>query len=242
MPDKKTCLLLLPNFLSEEALLETLPAILNEKISNLDGIIAESEKEARRYLKHFSFKEGKTFRDIPIRLLNEHTSREEVVDLLGPVIQGQIWGVISDAGLPCIADPGSQLVALAKQKGVAIEAISGPSSVFLALMLSGLSAQRFFFQGYLDREPLKLRSEIQMLEKESKQRKCTQVCIEAPYRSISLFTALLEVLDDNTKLSIACDLTSKSEVSDTFFIRQWKKRAAPDLQKKPTVFLFSAGE
>ncbi|MBS0628230.1 MAG: SAM-dependent methyltransferase [Verrucomicrobia bacterium] len=242
MLDKKPLLLLLPNFLSEEALLETLPAILSRKIFDLDGIIAESEKEARRYLKHFTFKEGKTFRDIPIRVLNEHTPHQEVADLLNPIMQGQVFGVISDAGLPCIADPGARLVALAKQKGVMVEAISGPSSVFLALMLSGLSAQRFFFQGYLEREPIKLRSEIQMLEKESKQRKCTQVCIEAPYRSLSLFTTLLDVLEDNTKLSIACDLTSKSEISYTFSVRQWKKRTPPDLQKKPTVFLFSADE
>lgn len=242
MPDKTPYLLLLPNFLSEEALLETLPAILNEKISSLEGIIAENEKEARRYLKHFSFKEGKTFRDIPIRLLNEHTTKEELKELLVPVLEGQTWGVVSDAGLPCIADPGAQLVALAKQKEVKIEAISGPSSVFLALMLSGLSAQRFFFQGYLERDPVKLRAEIQMLEKESKLRKSTQVCIEAPYRSISLFTALLETLDENTKLSVSCDLTSKAEFSETFSIRQWRKKITPDLQKKPTIFLFSAAE
>lgn len=242
MPDNLPHLLLLPNFLSEEAALETLPAILNEKISCIEGIIAENEKEARRYLKHFSFKEGKTFRDIPIRLLNEHTTKEQLKELLTPILEGQTWGVVSDAGLPCIADPGAQLVALAKQKDVKIEAISGPSSVFLALMLSGLSAQRFYFQGYLERDPVKLRAEIQMLEKESKLRKCTQVCIEAPYRSTSLFTTLVETLEESTKLSISCDLTAKNELSETFSIRQWRKKTAPDLQKKPTVFLFSAVE
>ncbi|MES2199504.1 MAG: SAM-dependent methyltransferase [Chlamydiota bacterium] len=242
MSDRKPHLLLLPNFLSEEASLETLPAILGQKVSCLDGIIAESEKEARRYLKHFSFKEGKTFRDIPIRLLNEHTSKEDLQELLALVTGEATWGIISDAGLPCIADPGAQLVALAKQKGISVEAVSGPSSVFLALMLSGLSAQRFFFQGYLERDPEKLRAEIRVLEKESKQRKCTQVCIEAPYRSLNLFSALLQTLEDNTKLSISCDLTSKTEFSETFSVRQWKKREEPNLQKKPTIFLFNAGE
>ncbi len=242
MSGKKPYLVLLPNFLSEEASLETLPAIVGQKVSCLDGIIAENEKEARKYLKHFSFKEGKTFRDIPIRLLNEHTSKEELQELLIPILQSETWGIISDAGLPCIADPGAQLVALAKQKGIQVEAISGPSSVFLALMLSGLSAQRFFFQGYLERDPEKLRAEIRVLEKESKQRKCTQVCIEAPYRSLSLFTALVQTLEDSTKLSISCDLTSKTEMSETLPIRQWKKRAEPDLQKKPTIFLFNASE
>ena len=242
MSDKKPHLLLLPNFLSEEASLETLPANLGQKVFSLDGIIAENEKEARRYLKHFSFKEGKTFRDIPIRLLNEHTVKEELQELLAPILQGQVWGIISDAGLPCIADPGAQLVALAKQRGVQVEAISGPSSIFLALMLSGLSAQRFFFQGYLERDPEKLRAEIRVLEKESKQRTCTQVCIEATYRSLSLFTALIQTLEENTKLSISCDLTSKTEMSETLSVRQWKKRIEPDLQKKPTIFLFNASE
>lgn len=240
MLDKKPHLVLLPNFLSEEAALETLPAMLGEKVSCLAGIIAENEKEARRYLKHFSFKDGRTFRDIPIRLLNEHTSKEELQELLVPILQGEFWGIISDAGLPCIADPGATLVALAKQKGVQVEAISGPSSIVLALMLSGLSAQRFYFQGYLERDPEKLRAEIRMLEKESKQRNCTQVCIEAPYRSMSLFTALLQTLEENTKLSISCDLTSKTEMSETLSIKAWKKRDQPDLQKKPTIFLFNA--
>jgi len=225
--------------LAEDALLETLPAVLTEKVDSLHGLIAESEKEARRYLKRFAFKEGKTFRDIPIALLNEHTSKEELGALLAKVLEGERWGLISDAGLPCIADPGALLVHLAKEKNVKVEAISGPSSVFLALMLSGIPSQKFFFQGYLERDPAKLRLEIKSLEKEAKAKKCTQMCIEAPYRSVSLFTALLETLEDGTLLSVASDLTGPEQISETFSIRHWKKRPAPPILKKPTVFLFS---
>ena len=144
MLGKKPLLLLLPNVLSEEeSTFCHLALDLGKKIGSLDGLIAESEKGGRRYLKRFTFPEGRTFRDVPIRLLNEHTESKQLNELLDPILKGETWGIVSDAGLPCIADPGALLVSLARKKGVNIEAISGPSSVFLALMLSGLSAQKF---------------------------------------------------------------------------------------------------
>jgi 16S rRNA (cytidine1402-2'-O)-methyltransferase len=235
-------LFLLPNVLFEE---DTnpflhLPSSLQEIVPKLDGLIAESEKDARRYLKRFAFPEGRTFREVPLRLLNEHTTPKELAPLLDPMIQGEVWGLVSDAGLPCIADPGSSLVALARKKKIPVQAISGPSSLFLGLMLSGLSAQKFCFHGYLERDSTKLRLEIQSLEKESIQKKMTQVFIEAPYRSLNLFTALLETLQDSTMLSFSCNLTASDAVTETFSIRDWKKKEKPDLHKKPTVFIFLA--
>jgi 16S rRNA (cytidine1402-2'-O)-methyltransferase len=159
---------------------------------------------------------------------------------LEPVLTGQVWGIVSDAGLPCIADPGARFVRLAKQKGVKVEALSGPSSITQALMLSGLSAQKFFFQGYLPREPELLRMEICKLEKEAKERGCTQVCIERPYRSAALLTAFLEHLQENTILSIAADLGSLNEQSFTFSVRQWRRKDLPDFHKKPCVFLLAS--
>ena len=240
MLDKKPLLLLLPNVLSEteEDTFCHFPADLYKKIGSLDGIIAESEKGARRYLKRFVFPEGKSFRDVPIRLLNEHTEVKQLNELLDPLFKGETWGIVSDAGLPCIADPGALLVSLARKKGIKVEAISGPSSVFLALMLSGLSAQKFCFQGYLERDPIKLRSDIKVLEKESKQKKMSQVFIEVPYRSQNLFEILLEVLEENTKLSVSVNLTAPDEISHTFSIREWRKKEKLDLHKKPVVFVF----
>lgn len=235
-------LLLLPNLLSEEQPLGALPAYISEKIFPLQGLLAESEKEGRRYLKHFSFSEGRTFREIPILLLNEHTTKAEMQERLEPILQGQIWGIVSDAGLPCIADPGARFVRLVKQKGVAVEALSGPSSIVQALMLSGLSAQKFFFHGYLPREVDPLRFEILKLEKEAKEKGCTQVCIERPYRSMALFTAFLQNLQESTILSVAVHLGSNEEQSYTMSIRQWRRKEPLDLHKKPVVFLWAVSD
>jgi 16S rRNA (cytidine1402-2'-O)-methyltransferase len=241
MEEKKPKLILLPNLLHEEEadFREFLPIVVEEKIALLDGLIAESEKEARRYLKRFSFPEGKTFREVPLLVLNEHTQSKELPDLLEPILRGQTWGLISDAGLPCLADPGANLVALARQKGVLIEAVSGPSSLFLALMLSGLSAQRFCFRGYLERESDKLSKEIKILEKQSSEQKMTMVCIEAPYRVRQLFDALVKELEPSTKLCIALDLTSTQEEVHTCSVSEWRKKTAPSLHKRQAIFLFA---
>lgn len=242
MSDKKPLLLLLPNVLSEteENTFNHFPVDLEKKIGALDGLIAESEKGGRRYLKRFVFPEGRSFRDVPIHLLNEHTESKQLHELLDPVLKGETWGIVSDAGLPCIADPGALLVSLARKKGIKVEAFSGPSSIFLALMLSGLSAQKFCFQGYLERDPAKLRADIKALEKESKQKKMTQVFIEVPYRSQNLFEILLEVLEESTKLSVSVNLTATDELSSTFSIREWRKKEKLDLHKQPAVFVFFA--
>jgi 16S rRNA (cytidine1402-2'-O)-methyltransferase len=235
-------LILLPNLLAETEV-ETfsyLPQVVEERVQSLDGIIAESEKGARRYLKRFCFPEGRSFRDVPICLLNEHTEESEIKNLLQPVLEGKTWGIVSDAGLPCLADPGAKLVFLAKKKGVFVEVLTGPSSVVFALLASGLSGQKFFFHGYLERDPDLCKAQIQMLEKESKQRQCTQVFIEAPYRSHSLFALLLDTLADSVQLSLSVHLTMPDALSQTLPVREWKKRPPLDLRKKPTVFLFFA--
>lgn len=240
MKEVHSTLILLPNLLHEEEVdfHDFLPAIVEEKVLSLNGIIAESEKAARRYLKRFSYPEGRSFREIPIRLLNEHTASSDLEELLAPLLVGERWGLISDAGLPCLADPGANLVALARKKNIKVEAISGPSSLFLALMLSGLSAQRFWFYGYLERDPQLLRAEIKKLEKESLEKKTTILCIEAPYRSQTLFQALTQELDPSIQLSVCVNLTASNEDVFSFSVKEWKKRPIPDLHKKTVVFVF----
>src|SRR5437016_1032663 len=139
----KGMLYLLPNLLDEEQPHERfLPAPLAEVVASLDGVFCESEKPARRFLGRFKRA------SLTLKLLNEHTKDTELAELIEPVEKGGRWGVLSDAGLPCIADPGAQLVSLARKKGIHVEALVGPSSIIMALMLSGLYCQRFSFHGY----------------------------------------------------------------------------------------------
>ncbi len=214
------------------------PPAVEKCVGSLQGLIAENEKEARRYLKRFLFPEGRSFRDLPIKLLNEHTKKEELADLLQPIEKGETWGLISDAGLPCLADPGAHLVLLARKKGVSVEAISGPSSLFLALMLSGLGAQNFSFHGYLPREENLLKSRIKVLERESRTEGKTQLCIEAPYRGQALLQVLIQELEPNTLLSVCVHLTAPDQEVYTLPVHQWRKNPSLDLKKRPAIFLF----
>lgn len=233
-------LVLLPNLLNEN---EThperyLPSSVYEWMQNIDGLIAESEKPARVFLKRFTYKEGKTFRDIPIRLLNEHTKEAELTDLIAPVLQGQTWGLISDAGLPCFADPGSKLVYLARQKNIRVEACVGPSSLIFSLLLSGLSAQNFHFHGYLAKTEPELQKQLVAMQKETLSFHTTQVFIETPYRCHSLFDILLRTLEPTIKLCVAADITLPTQYVMTKTVARWQKEVKPDLAKRLVVFLF----
>jgi 16S rRNA (cytidine1402-2'-O)-methyltransferase len=222
-------LLLLPNLLGEESSHEEwLSRGVVSAVESIDGLIAESERGGRRYLRRFS-------RHLPIKLLNEHSTDREIEALLPP--QGESWGVISDCGLPCLADPGSKLVFYAKKRGIEIRALSGPSSLTLALMLSGLPAQRFTFHGYLPKDKKLLLKELKLMERESMQKGATQLFIEAPYRNERLFSLLCEGLSARTQLSIAWDLTLPGESVITQSIADWRAGTAPPIDGKPAIFL-----
>lgn len=219
-------LYLLPNLLDEGANEKLfLPPIVEKILPTLKGLIAESERGARRYLRRFSL-------HLPISLLNEHTHERDCTALLVPLAKGEDWGLISDAGMPCIADPGSKLVFLARQKGIEIEAIAGPSSIMLALILSGLGGQCFTFHGYLSREKPLLAAQLREMEKQ----KGAHLFIEAPYRNQRLLETVLEVLHPETFLSIAWDLTTPSQGVITDKVSSWKKKPLPPLDGKPALF------
>jgi len=238
MMHKKPGLLLLPNLLDEEGAAEAfLPASIFQAVPHIDGLIAESEKGGRKFLKRFTFPAPKTFRDVPIALLNEHTTGKELERLLSPLIKGECWGVVSDCGLLCLADPGAKLVQSARQLGIEMEAFVGPSAIIMALLLSGFSGQSFAFHGYLEREASKLKGQIQLLEKRAQQEKSTQIFIEAPYRNQKLLEYLLAVLQDKTRLCFACDLTMSSQEVFVKTVAAWKKATLPFLDKRPAVFL-----
>lgn len=223
-------LLLLPNLLDKEAEHQHfLPISVDEAVKSINGLIAENEKEGRAYLKRF----GIPVQGFPIQVLNEHT--QDVEELLVPMKNGERWGLISDAGLPVLADPGYLLVRRARMLGIVVEAFIGPSSLILALMLSGLPAQRFAFHGYFPYEPMET---LKKLEERSKEEKATQVFIEAPYRNEKVLSTLLAVLSDQTTLTVAWDLTMPTESVETYSIKDWKKRQLPNIHKHPAVFLF----
>lgn len=234
----KPALLLLPNLLGEVKHHQPfLPASVDKAVSTLDGLIAESPTAGRRFLSRFETK--KPVNEIPIALFNEHTPDSDIDFLLEPIRKGERWGLISDGGLPCIADPGAKLVSRARQSGIVIQAFVGPSSIMLALMLSGLPGQRFNFLGYLDKDPKKRAKEIKELEKKSALEHSTQIFIEASYRDEHMLETLLSTLNDNTLLCAAWDLTLPTQGVLSQPVSVWKKSPLPNLEKKSVIFLLS---
>ena len=225
-------LLLLPNLLNKDAHHELfLPKSVDKAVLSIEGIIAENEKEARAYLKRF----GANFREMPICLLNKHN--QEIEELVHPMKEGQKWGLISDAGLPILADPGYKLVARARDLGILIKTFIGPCSMILALQLSGLAAQSFAFHGYLPKNPQEM---LTNLEVRSKEEGSTHLFIEAPFRNQHLLEKLISTLSDETLFCVAWDLTMPTQGVETHPIKMWKKRSFPNLKGKPTIFLFSS--
>lgn len=174
--------------------------------------------------------------DIQLQILNEHTKPAELEVLLKPLLSGQDVGLLSEAGCPAIADPGSGLVRLAHDKNILVVPLVGPSSIILALMASGLNGQCFCFNGYLPIEKQARTQQIMTLEKRSIKHHQTQIFIEAPYRNQVLLEHIVQTCRDETQLCIATNLTASNEMIATRNIGQWKKKM-PEINKIPTIFL-----
>jgi 16S rRNA (cytidine1402-2'-O)-methyltransferase len=223
-------LYLLPNLLGETAdYALLLPRGVDLVVAELDGIIAESAKAARAYLKHFKLK--KPLQEMPVLLLNEHTKESD--GLLDGAKMGEVWGYVSDAGLPALADPGAELVRLARKLDIPVRTLPGPSSIIMALQLSGFSGQQFTFHGYLAREQEVRKKELLRMQEDA----YTHIFIETPYRSHTMLQELISSLKPETKLSVSWDLTLPMEGSKTGSVKWWRGETLPDLQKKPAVFL-----
>lgn len=230
----KPALLLLPNLLGESRHHELfLPSSVDRAVESIDGLISESESGGRRFLSHFKTK--KPPHDIPLALFNKNTPDDEIDFLLEPVKNGERWGLISDAGLPCIADPGAKLVARAYTIGLQVQAFIGPSSITLALMLSGLYAQQFFFHGY---PPIGKQEMVKLVH--SAQKGVVHIFIEAPHRNDATLECLIEALDDSSRLCAAWDLTLSTQGVMTHKVEQWKRLQRPNLQKKCAIFLYAS--
>ncbi len=235
----KPMLLLFPNLLADVRFHQPfLPASVDKAVVSIDGLIAESVQSGRRYLSRFEI--VKPVNTIPIALYNEHTADKDIDFLLEPIRQGQRWGVLSDAGLPCIADPGYKLVRRARLLGIVVQVFVGPSAILLALMLSGLPGQKFFFHGYLSKESAIRQKQVKALEKQSLAEETTQIFIETPYRNEQMLETLLEVLNPETWLCVAWELTTSEQGILSQPVRLWKKSPLPNLAKKNAIFLFAA--
>lgn len=206
------------------------PALIADVVADLDGLIAESPQGGRSFLGKFKTK--KPPYNIPLALLNEHTKADEIDFFLKPIKEGQKWGLISDAGLPCLADPGSDLIFRAHQLGIPVVTYPGASSIIMAIQLSGLPAQRFAFHGYL-KDP---HNALKRMEKRSSDEKALQIFIEAPYRSMKMLHTMLEVLHENTYIFIAASLGTKEQKILLRTIKALKSMPLPQLEKMPTIF------
>lgn len=229
-------LYLVPCPIADKTLQHVIPATFKERIAHIRLYVVEDLSSARRYLGSMGIKPE----DIEFQILNKDTREDEASTFLKPLLDGIDVGVISEAGVPGVADPGALATRFAHQNDIQVIPLVGPSSIILALMGSGLSGQQFAFHGYLPREEKEAARQIRELERESRQKKQTQVFIETPHRNNSLFGVLLKTLQGETQLTIALDLTGASEQLKTRSVREWRSVKAL-WPKSPAVFLFLAG-
>jgi len=231
-------LFLVPAWLSEDTPpADAVPAAVLERVRALDCFVVEDAKSARRFLAACGH--PKPLRDVEMRELNEHTPRGEVAALLAPVLAGRDMGILSEAGVPAVADPGAALVAEAHANGVTVVPLVGPSSILLALMASGLEGQRFRFAGYLPAEAAARRAALSDLEKRSARDRETQVFIETPYRNDAMLADVLATCRAETRLCVAAELTSPRESIRMDRIDGWRARHEP-IGKRPAIFLLCA--
>jgi 16S rRNA (cytidine1402-2'-O)-methyltransferase len=209
------------------------PAITGA-INAADDFIVENEKSARHFLKLAGL--NIPFQSLSFYVLNEHTDTKNISDFISPLLAGKNMVLLSEAGCPAIADPGSDVVRLAHEKNIRVKPIGGMSSIFLALMASGLNGQQFIFHGYLPKERMERIGKIKECEQVVQKNNYTQIFIEAPHRNNHLLEDLLKECRTDTLLCIASALTGENEFVKTKKVSVWKK-SVPDLHKTPTVFL-----
>lgn len=230
---------MLPVTLGADNLQQVLPQEVIQLAQTLDTFIVENEKTARRFLG--LVKTAKPVRELTLLTLNEHTTDAELPALLVPLLAGKNVGLMSEAGCPGIADPGARLAALAHRKNIRVAPLVGPSSILLALMGSGFNGQRFTFLGYLPSDKQARIQTLKDIERESRQRKETQIFIETPYRNQHLLDDMLANCNGETRLCIARNISLPTELIISRSIRDWKTSELPELHKQPTVFLLFAG-
>jgi 16S rRNA (cytidine1402-2'-O)-methyltransferase len=224
---------LIPVTLGGDDFLKVIPTEVINITKQLRYFVVEDIRSARRYLRHID--KGFPIDSTVFFELNEHTGDSDISHFLDPVLEGSDIGLMSEAGLPCIADPGSRLIELAHKKNIAVTPLSGPSSIILALISSGLNGQNFTFNGYIPVKPDERAAKIRELEKRAAEG-YAQIFMETPYRSQKLLETIILTCNNDTKLCIAADITLANESIITRSIREWKKDL-PSIDDRLVVFV-----
>lgn len=227
-------LYLIPTRLGDNPPLEVLPISIKKVIEDIDYYIVENEKTARRFIKRIS--PGKSQPKLKLSILNKYTTEAERNTFLNPCLEGESIGLLSEAGCPAIADPGSDIVSLAHQMNIRVVPLVGPSSIIMALMASGMNGQSFCFNGYLPIDKGERKSKLKSLERFSSEHNQAQIFIETPYRNMKMLDDLSSVLQPQTRVCVACDLTLPSEFIKTMSAKDWKHNKE-DLHKRPAIFI-----
>ncbi|WP_438972918.1 SAM-dependent methyltransferase [Polaribacter sp.] len=227
-------LYLIPTTLGETEPLEVMPLSVKKVIEQIDYFIVENEKSARRFIKKIAPKKQQP--KLILKLLDKYAIETETQTYLDVCKEGIHVGLLSEAGVPAIADPGANIVKLAHQKNIKVVPLVGPSSILMAMMSSGMNGQNFAFNGYLPIDKGERKKALKNLEKLSLDKNQSQIFIETPYRNEKMFLDLKSTLSSNTSLCIAADITLPTEYIKTYTIKDWKHQK-PDLHKKPAIFI-----
>lgn len=237
MDNTKGKLYLIPSPLGDNEPNEVIPEPVLAKARELKVFVVEETRTTRRYLSKAGLKGH--IAELEFHELNEHTKPQEVEAMLSLFNDGQDVGLITEAGLPAVADPGSQLVALCHRNGITVVPFVGPSSLMLALMGSGLNGQSFAFVGYLPAKTDERRNAIKEIEKRSASLNQSQIFIETPYRNDQMFSDLVNVLKGSTRICVAANITMPDAFIMTKTADKWKK-SLPEIGKRPCVFIILA--
>ncbi|MBO4645900.1 MAG: SAM-dependent methyltransferase [Bacteroidales bacterium] len=227
-------LYLIPSPLGDSPFDKVFPLFNSNIINEIDYYIVEDVRTERRFLKQLGIQ--KPIDELTFFHLDKHDKNLDVKSFLAPCLEGKAVGLLSEAGVPCIADPGNRVVAEAHRMGIRVVPLVGPCSIILALMASGFNGQNFAFHGYLPAEQPDRERKLHQLENDILKRRQTQIFIETPYRNNHLLNSILSVCSPQLRLCVAANLTCEDETIISKTIAQWRKSPI-DLHKQPAIFL-----
>ena len=234
---EKGILYMIPCPISDQTdVYDVVPEANRRVMDSLDYFIVENVRSARRFLSKAGI--SRKIDELEFVELNEHTVAGQAVEaMVKPLLAGRSAGVISEAGVPGVADPGALVVEACHKHNIRVVPLIGPSSILLAMMASGLNGQSFAFNGYLPVKPPERSKAIKALERRAHAEQQSQIFIEAPYRNVKLMEQMLQVCAAETMLTVACDITSPEELIVTRSVAMWRKSGVPDIAKRPTIFI-----
>lgn len=227
-------LYLIPVTLGDSNPADVLPQTVYRSIELLSVFVVENSKDARKFIKAVNPEKKQS--ELVLFELNKHTDTKEINSFIQPMLEGKDMGLMSDAGCPGVADPGAVVVKMAHEKGIKVIPLVGPSSILMSMMASGMNGQSFTFNGYLPIDKSEKKNALKNLEKWSFERNQSQLFIETPYRNNQIVEDMLQILNPQTRLCIACDISLPTEFIQTKPIALWKK-SKPDLHKRPCIFI-----